>query len=172
MRDALPRRALKALALAWFYATVPLDRLLARLTRRSPFALGGDCQSCAACCESPAIRVSWLTWWLPMLRRTFLWWQRVVNGFELRESDREARVFVFTCSHFDRTTRRCDSYDSRPGMCRDYPRALLYQPHPELLPGCGYRPIARNAKRLLRVLDEQELTPDQRARLKKELFLE
>ena len=131
-----------------------------------------SCQRCAACCEAPAIRAGWLTWWFPTLRRAFLLWQRVVNGFELRETDREAHLFVFHCTHFDRSTRLCDSYDSRPGMCRDYPRALLYQPHPELLPGCGYRPIARNAKRFLRVLDGQTLTEEQRAKLKKSLFLE
>ena len=172
MRDGLTRRGLKSLALAWFYATLGVDRLLARLARRAPFVLGGDCRRCAACCEAPAIRVGWLTWWAPSVRRAFLAWQRHVNGFELRESHRDGHVFVFACSHFDRTTRRCDSYDSRPGMCRDYPRALLYQPHPELLPGCGHRPIARNAKRFLRVLDAQPLTDAQRARLKKNLFLE
>jgi len=172
MRDGPTRRVLKSLALAVFTIGVATDRLLARVTRRSPFLLGGDCQRCAACCESPAIRVGLLTWWMPTLRRAFLAWQKGVNGFSLRSSDRASRVFTFECSHFDRATRRCDSYDSRPGMCRDYPRALLYQPHPELLPGCGYRPIAPNAKRLLRVLDAQELTDEQRARLKKNLFLE
>jgi hypothetical protein len=57
-------------------------------------------------------------------------------------------------------------------MCRDYPRLLLYQPHPELLPSCGHRPIARGAKRFLRVLDDQALSDEQRERLKKNLFLE
>jgi len=172
MRDGAAKRAVKWIALGWFHANVGLDRVLARLARRSPFLLGGDCRRCAACCEAPAIRVGWLTWWMPTLRQAFLAWQRIVNGFDLREVDRAARVFVFACRHFDRQTRSCDSYESRPGMCRDYPRALLYQPHPELLPGCGYRPIARDAKRLLRVLDEQPLTAEQRARLKKNLFLE
>jgi hypothetical protein len=171
MRDDLARRTVKGIALAWFSATLAVDRLLARLARRAPYVLGGDCRRCAACCEAPAIRVGWLTWSLPTLRSAFLWWQSRVNGFELRERPAR-RVFVFACSHFDRTTRLCDSYDSRPGMCRDYPRALLYQPHPELLPGCGYRPIARNAKRFLRVLDAQDLTDEKRARLKKDLFLE
>ena len=172
MRDGLVRRAVKGVALGVFYAALGLDRLLARVARRAPFVLGGDCQRCAACCEAPAIRVGWLTWSLPTLRFAFLWWQRQVNGFELHEEDREGRVFVFRCGHFDRSSRRCDSYASRPGMCRDYPRVLLYQPRPELLPGCGYRPIARDAKRFLRVLDAQPLTDDQRARLKKNLFLE
>jgi Fe-S-cluster containining protein len=172
MRDGLATRMVKRIALGCFYAALGVDRALARLARRDPFRLGGDCRRCAACCEAPAIRVGWFTWWIPTFRRLFLWWQRRVNGFELRELDRAERVFVFSCTHFDRETRRCDSYDSRPGMCRDYPRALLYQPHPELLPGCGYRPIARNAKRFLRVLDAQPLTDAQRAKLKKDLFLE
>jgi hypothetical protein len=172
MRDGLATRAVKKVALAWCYAALGLDRALARVAGRAPFRLGGDCRKCAACCEAPAIRVGWFCWWVPSFRRAFLWWQRRVNGFELRETHRDDRVLVFACSHFDRATRQCDSYDSRPGMCRDYPRALLYQPHPELLPGCGYRPIARNAKRLLHVLDGQTLTPSQREKLKKNLFLE
>jgi Fe-S-cluster containining protein len=162
----------KGIALACFTAALAIDRVLARATGQAPYRLGGDCQRCAACCEEPAIRVGWITWYFPSLRRLFLLWQAHVNGFVLKETDKEAHTFVFTCTHFDRTTRLCDSYASRPGMCRDYPRAQLYQPHPELLPGCGYRPIARDAKRFLKVLDEQPLTPEQRAKLKKNLFLE
>jgi hypothetical protein len=177
MRDGPLRRSVKALALGWFFAALGLDRLLARATRRAPFVLAGDCQQCSACCEAPAIRVSFLTWNVPALRQLFLWWQDRVNGFTLRtrapgDAEAEDGIFVFKCSHFDWVNRRCDSYSSRPGMCRDYPRALLYQPHPELLPGCGYRPLARNAKRFLRVLDAQPMTDEQRARLKKDLFLE
>ena len=172
MRDGPATGIVKRLALAWFYANVGLDRVLARATRRDPFRLGGNCRRCAACCEAPSVRVGWLTWRLPTLRWGFLAWQRRVNGFALRKIDRDARVFVFECSHFDRTTRLCDSYETRPGMCRDYPRALLYQPHPELLPGCGYRPIARDARRFLRLLDAQPMTDEQRAKLKKNLFLE
>jgi hypothetical protein len=56
-------------------------------------------------------------------------------------------------------------------MCRDYPRALLAQAHPELLPGCGYRPVARGADRMLRVLQDQPLTDEQRARLGRDLRL-
>jgi Fe-S-cluster containining protein len=172
MRDGPVRRALKGVALSLFYVTRGIDRLLARVARRAPYRLGGDCRRCAACCEAPGIRVGFFTWYLPTLRRAFLAWQRAVNGFELTRNDSQSRVFVFRCTHFDAGTRSCDSYSSRPGMCRDYPRALLYQPHPELLPGCGYRPIARDAKRFLRLLDEQPLTVEQRARLKKNLFLE
>ena len=89
----------------------------------------------------------------------------------LVEARRRERTFV-RCTHFDRSTRACDSYSSRPGMCRDYPRALLYQTHPVLLPGCGYRPLARNAAELRQALRDRPLTDEQRARLLRELFLE
>jgi Fe-S-cluster containining protein len=172
MRDGFVRRSLKRLALAWFIGSSSVDRGIARLLGRRPFLLGGDCRRCGACCDAPAIHVGWVTWHFPTLRSAFLAWQRHVNGFVQVELDRASRTFVFRCTHFDTSTRRCDSYDSRPGMCRDYPRVLLYQAKPELLPACGYRPIARDSKRLLRVLDAEPLTDEQRARLRKNLFLE
>lgn len=172
MRDDGLRRVLKAAALARFVFDISIYRAIERLRGRSRFVLGGDCRSCGACCEAPAVQVGRLTWYLPTLRSLFLWWQRWVNGFEIVSEDFRSRIFTFKCTHFDPVTRRCDSYASRPGMCRDYPRLLLYQPHPEFLPGCGHRPIARGAKRFLRVLDTQPLTDEQRRRLKKELFLE
>ncbi len=174
MKDGLLRRGLKVLALGFFFVTHGLDRAIVRVVApsRRPFLLGGDCRRCGACCEAPAIRVGWVTWHLPTWRRVFLAWQERVNGFVLTERDRAARTFVFRCTHFDASTRRCDSYASRPGMCRDYPRVLLYQARPELLPGCGYRPVDRDGKRLLRVLSEQALTDEQKERLKERLFLE
>ena len=149
-------------------------RALRRLRGERAYELGGACRRCARCCEAPAIQVGRLTWHLPTLRRAFLFWQRVVNGFELAGRDPEGRVFVFRCTHFDEATRSCDSYASRPGMCRDYPRALLWQPHPELLPGCGYRPVVWNAGGLARALDEAEarLSDEQRDKLRKGLFLD
>jgi uncharacterized protein len=108
---------------------------------------------------------------MPHLRRAFLAWQRRVNGFELVSRDAARRTFVFDCTHFDRKTRSCDSYASRPGMCRDYPRLLLWQPNPELLPGCGYRPVAPNAAALRESLARVSLTPEQRAKLEEGLHL-
>ncbi len=172
MRDGLLRRAVKRVALWSFTVDVAVHRAWLRWRRQSPFVLGGDCRRCARCCEAPAIQVGRATWYLPTLRRLFLWWHERVNGFVVAERDAAHRVFVFRCTHFDAASRSCDSYASRPGMCRDYPRALLDQPNPELLPGCGYRPVARNAERMLRVLAAQPLTPAQRERLKAGLHLE
>jgi uncharacterized protein len=109
---------------------------------------------------------------MPLARRLFLAWQSRVNGFELVSTDARARLFVFRCSHFDRTTRSCDSYGSRPGVCRDYPRALMWQPDPVLLPACGYRAIPRNAAGLRAALDAADLPPAQRETLRKGLRLD
>lgn len=171
MRDGPGRRLLKLAARALFYANVRPHRLLRRVRQPDPHVLGGECRRCARCCERPSIRANGLVWHVPLLRRLFLWWQERVNGFVLEEAVRGARVFVFSCTHFDWTTRSCDSYDSRPGMCRDYPRVLLQQPFPELLPGCGFRAVARNAARFRRALEAQPMTPEQRARLERDLHL-
>jgi hypothetical protein len=172
MRDGRGRRLLKAGARALFYANLVPYRLLRRLRRQDAYVLGGECRRCARCCERPSIRASALVWHTPLLRRIFLFWQQRVNGFVLEEVVRHERVFVFSCTHFDWTTRTCDSYESRPGMCRDYPRVLLQQPLPELLDGCGYKPLVRNAARFRQALDAHPMTEEQRARLRRDLHLD
>lgn len=112
-----------------------------------------------------------LVWSLPYAQQVFLAWQRRVNGFELVRREAQGRTLVFRCTHYDRATRSCDSYDSRPGMCRDYPRLLLWQPVPEFLPGCGYRPVTPNADGLKESLEKLDLTPEQREKLDKGLRL-
>jgi uncharacterized protein len=171
MRDGAIRRVVKAVALAHFVANCTLDRAVRRLRGERFYRLSGGCQRSGLCCESPAIRATWWLWYIPTFRRAFLWWQRVVNGFELMETDPRGRVFVFRCGHFDPVSRRCDSYGSRPGMCRDYPRVQLTQPNPELFPGCGYRLIAPNAESLRRALEERGLTQEQLERLRRDLHL-
>jgi Fe-S-cluster containining protein len=112
-----------------------------------------------------------MVWFLPVARWLFLSWQRRVNGFELVDRDPRGRAFVFRCTHFDPIRRSCDSYESRPGMCRDYPRLQLWQASPEFLPGCGYSAIAPNAAGLRAGLDRLELTDEQRERLRRGLRL-
>jgi hypothetical protein len=172
MKDNGLRRALKGVARANYGLNALVYRAVRRWRGQAPYLLGGECRRCARCCEAPAIQVGRAVWYLPTLRRMFLAWQRHVNGFELVARDVAHRAFVFRCTHFDWGTRSCDSYDSRPGMCRDYPRALLYQPNPEMLPGCGYRPLARNAAGLRAALAPLPLTPEQRDKLEKGLRLE
>jgi hypothetical protein len=168
MKDGRLRRVVKRVALWNFQVNLWATR---RYQGPTPFRLGGECRLCAACCEAPALQVGPWTWHLRTLRRAFVFWQRQVNQWDLVREEREGHVLVFRCRHFDPGTRVCDSYDSRPGACRDYPRALLAQPAPEMLPGCGYRPVARHAAAFLRVLSEQPLTPEQRSRLARGLHL-
>ncbi|HEX9187941.1 MAG TPA: YkgJ family cysteine cluster protein [Vicinamibacteria bacterium] len=172
MRDTPLLRAVKRVALWRFRADLAVHRAIRRARGEKAWTLGGDCRRCAACCEEPAIAVGRAVRRLPLARRAFLWWQRRVNGFELLRTDPDGQSFVFRCTHFDRATRSCDSYSSRPGMCRDYPRLLLWQANPELLPGCGYRARPPNARGLRAALDRAGLTPEQRERLRRGLRLD
>lgn len=171
MRDGLLLRAVKRVARWQYEASLRVLRGWRRARGERPFLLGGECRRCAACCEAPGIAVDRLTWSLPAVRRVFLAWQRRVNGFELVGRDSVSRTFIFSCTHFDREARSCDSYASRPGMCRDYPRLLLWQSEPELLPLCGYRAVAANAAGLRESLARVSLTPQQREKLERGLRL-
>jgi hypothetical protein len=172
MRDGLGRRALKRAALWNFELNVRVHRAWRRRRGERPFVLGGDCRRCARCCEAPSVQGSRIVWHLPLLRRLFLWWQERVNGFVLTGTEAGARTFVFRCTHFDPVARSCDSYDSRPGMCRDYPRLQLWESNPDFLPGCGYRAVTPNAEHLTALLAEQPLSAEQREKLRRGLRLE
>ncbi len=168
MKDGPRRRLLRAVARWGFYVDVGASRVLGRLRGEPGYRLGGHCRRSAGCCEQPRIAVSRRGWHQPRLRPLIVRWEEPVNGFALVDQQRERRVLLFRCTHFDRQSR----YASRPGVCRDYPRAPLAQPAPELLPGCGYRPVARNAGRLLQALEKQGLAEGQMERLKRGLHLE
>jgi Fe-S-cluster containining protein len=162
----------KRLALWGYQVDVAFHRAWRRGRSERPWTLEGGCRRSGACCEAPGLAVGRLTWSMPNVRRLFLAWQRRVNGFELVSADARARVFVFRCTHYDRKTRSCDSYDSRPGVCRDYPRNLMWQPAPELLPPCGYRARPPNAEALRASLEALDLTPAQREKLRRGLRLD
>lgn len=171
MRDGPILRAVKRVALWRFRVDLALHRGLRRARGERPWALGGGCRRSGACCEAPAIAAGRFAWSSPAARRLFLAWQRRVNGFDLVSTDARARLFVFRCSHFDPATRSCDSYGSRPGMCRDYPRNLMWQANPELLPPCGYRAAPPNAAGLRAAIDRLDLTPERREKLRRGLRL-
>jgi Fe-S-cluster containining protein len=168
VRDGPLLRVVKRAALATYRA----NRLLAGLRRGRPaHVLAGACARTGGCCEAPAIRVLPLAWHLPTLRAWIVGWNRLVNGFALQAEAPRERLLVFRCTHFEHTKRECDSYDSRPGMCRDYPRGLLEQPAPQLLPGCGFRPVARNALALRAEIERRGLAPEVIERLNRDLRL-
>lgn len=168
MKDGPVRAAIKRIARAWY----ELNLRLHRRRHRPVFELAGACEGCAKCCEEPSIYVGRALFGLPLTRRLFVAWQRRVNGFELAREDRRQRTLVFDCTHFDRATRRCDSYDTRPGMCRDYPRMLLDGPEPDFFEGCGYRAVAAGAEGMIAALVEHGVEGEQLVRLKRRLHLD
>ena len=172
MRDGILLRTVKRVALWGFRTNLAAHRAILRSRGERPWTLGGGCRRSGGCCEAPALSAGRALWLMPAARRLFLAWHRRVNGFHLVSADADARVFVFRCSHFDRATRSCDSYGSRPGLCRDYPRNLLWQPSPELLPACGYRAMPPNAAGLRAALEKADLTAAQREALLKGLRLD
>jgi Fe-S-cluster containining protein len=99
-------------------------------------------------------------------------WHRVVNGFEIQRVDPRNGVLIFRCTHFDPDTCFCDSYESRPGICRDYPANLLDSPAPEFFQECGFRAVVKNAEALTHALQDAGVTAETLAELKKKLYLE
>jgi uncharacterized cysteine cluster protein YcgN (CxxCxxCC family) len=169
MKDGPFRRSVKAL-MRWKYA---LEVGFWRRRHGEPsFELTGSCEGCGKCCERPTIRVGRAVFYLRSFRALFAWWQRVVNGFELVGDDPETRTLSFHCTHFDPESRQCDSYASRPGMCRDYPRGLLYQTNPQLFEECGFGIVLRNRERFLESLEKRDLSPEQLEALKRKLRLD
>jgi uncharacterized protein len=135
------------------------------------YRLAGSCRRCGHCCQSPAIQVSPLLLYLPLIRRLVLKWHQVVNGLELVREERSAGLMAFRCTHWDPATGLCDSYSSRPGMCRDYPGNLVYAADPELFETCGYRVVLKNAARMATALEEAGLSAETLAELKANLHI-
>lgn len=171
MKDGRWRRAIKRLA-RWVHGTdLRCTRLIQRLRGEPQFRLGGHCNGCGACCETPMIQTHAILFRLRTTRWLILTWHRLVNGFEYLDEDRRAHVFVFRCTHYDPETKLCDAYDSRPVMCRDYPRNLTYDPNPTFLPACSYYAIDENAERLRSALEELDLPAEELAELKRRLHV-
>ena len=146
-------------------------RAIQKFSGEPLYRLCGTCNNCGACCATPMIQIFPLFFYLKSSRWLIKKWHQVVNGFEYVGEDRRAKSFIFRCTHWDSETKMCDSYDSRPGMCRDYPRPLLYQPNPTFLEQCSFFPVDKNADRMLDTLRDLDLSEEQLNILKKRLHL-
>ena len=170
MKDRAIRRSIKFVALLRYQFDLGITRFILKFKGEPQYTLRGECVGCGACCETPMIHTIAPFFYVRSLRWIFLSWHKHVNGFELVKEDRKERTFVFKCTHLDPETKHCDSYSSRPGMCRDYPRNLLYHPRPEFLEGCTFSAVAENAELINETLEELELPPETLAKVKKEFF--
>lgn len=171
MRDGPLRRAIKWIARLRYNFDLAVTRLILRARGEPRYRLAGACNGCGRCCETPVIQASTPVFRLRSLRWLVLGWHRVVNGFEQISEDREHKLFVFRCTHYDPVTKQCDSYESRPGMCRDYPRNLIYSALPEFHSECGYYAVYKKAEGLRRALEETNLPPEKLEELVRKLHL-
>jgi Fe-S-cluster containining protein len=170
MRDGRALSIIKAVARFFVGLEVRISRF-GREPRGGRYQLQGACNGCGRCCESPAIRVPALVLAVAAMRSAFLGWQRVINGFAYAGEDRLASTLRFTCMHYDAKTKACDSYSSRPYMCRDYPRVLLDGAVPDFFPECGYTAYDRHGAGLAKAISELPLSPEKRAEIERKLFL-
>ena len=172
MKDGKLIRSVKFLALCRYCFDLRFTRMIAYFHGDPRYRLCGECANCGKCCRTPMIHVSAFFFYFKTLRALFLNWHRIVNGFVLIEERRKERTFVFECTHYDPVTKSCDSYSSRPGMCRDYPRNLLYQPNPTFIDGCTYKAVVKDAASIEESLSELDLPPDKLAKVRKAFYLD
>ncbi|CAB5160558.1 hypothetical protein D3OALGB2SA_5395 [Olavius algarvensis associated proteobacterium Delta 3] len=168
MRDRWLKRAIKRVARVRSAADLKLTRMI---QRRRIYRLGGACNRCGKCCRMPMVQVFPPFLYLKMARWWIITWHRRINGFEFIREDRKEKTFTFRCTHLDIRTGLCDAYESRPGMCRDYPRVLLDTTDPQLFDTCGYYPVLINGKKLSQALDGLDLPEAKREDLKRRLYL-
>ena len=152
------RRAVKRVAL-WRYNTdLAASRLIRRLRGDAPtLELEGGCTGCGACCDTPSIQLPTVIFFFKSVRWLVKTWHWHVNGFAYIGIDRRNRILIFSCTHLDPVTKQCDSYDSRPGLCRDYPVNLLEDVRPTFFPSCGYYALSPDAAEIRADLAELEI---------------
>ncbi len=170
MRDCLWRRALKRVALVRYRIDLGFTRLMLRLKGEPRYVPRGACNGCGGCCTTPMIQTFPYILYFRSIRWCLLTWHRVVNGFEFMAENRKTGVVMFRCTHYVEETKQCDSYESRPGMCRDYPRNLLYDPVPNFLPGCGHSAESKNADLIRESFKDLDLPPEKRKELEEKFF--
>jgi Fe-S-cluster containining protein len=169
MKDGPIRKSVKFIARLRYSLEVALTRKIKSMRGEQFYDLAGSCGSCGQCCETPMIQVYPLLFYFKSVRWVLKTWHGLINGFDFVDEDRKAKCLVFRCTHLDPQTRRCDSYDSRPGLCRDYPRNQLDFANPVFLEGCTYQAVLKNGEALSASLDTLELPPEQLASLKQKL---
>jgi Fe-S-cluster containining protein len=169
MKDGPIRKSIKFIACLRYSLDVALTRKIKSMRGGQFYDLAGSCDSCGQCCETPMIQAYPLLFYFKSVRWVLKTWHGLINGFEFIDEDRKAKCLVFCCTHLDPQTRRCDSYDSRPGLCRDYPRNQLDFANPGFLEGCSYQAVLKNGDALSASLDTLDLPPEQLASLKQKL---
>ena len=160
MKDGIIRKSLKSIALLGYTVDLRITRLVLKAKGEPLYHLRGSCNKCGACCKSPMVPIFPPFFYLKPIRWIILTWHRLVNGFEYIDENPKSQMFIFRCTHWNSETKMCDSYDSRPGMCRDYPCNLVYSTNPIFLKECSYYAVDKNAERMKAALEDLNLPPE------------
>ena len=140
---AIPRQWLPA-AIRWPLRLIVLpfvwldlgSQWLARQLIRPPYQQEGTCLKRGNCCRYILLPVP-----KGLLTRFFYFWNTQVNGFFPRRSRpvviKERRMAVMGCRHL-KTCGRCNTYRTRPMVCRQWP-LIKHFGRPVILKGCGFR---------------------------------
>jgi Fe-S-cluster containining protein len=171
MRDNFIQKIVKNSIRCYYLSALWLNRKRLKRKGLPKYELLGKCEGCGKCCENPAIKVGFFLSYINTCRTIYFWWQKKINGFVFQREDEDRHIFYFLCTHWDTKTKRCDSYESRPGICRDYPRNLLYSSIPDFFEECGYKPKDKNAEKFNLALEKVNLDEEKKDQLKKKLFL-
>jgi len=172
MRDGPFLSVFKRITAGCYAVDVRISRWIAAWREgREQYVLRGACNDCGKCCETPMVIVPLAIYRINLSRRLCLWWHHHVNGFVYIGEDPESSAFIFRCTHWDVDRRRCDSYATRPGMCRDYPLPLLQSSKPDFFSECGFYPVYRNADAMREALEDLDLSPEKLEELTEKLHL-
>jgi len=129
VKDDLARRSIKFLARLRYLTDLKITRFILRLKGQPRYRLKGQCNRCGACCETPMIQMYWPLFQLRSARWLMRLWHGKINGFVWIGDDKKSHSLIFRCEHWDPETKQCDSYGSRPGMCRTIPVLCCIIPH-------------------------------------------
>jgi hypothetical protein len=118
---------------------------VARWIMRPPFLQVGKCKRRGNCCHyvlipAPHGPVTWLHYW----------WSREINGFFPRQKEEieyeGEKMMIMGCRYLQKNGS-CKHHNLRPMICRQWP-LIEYFARPQILKGCGYHFVPRNAEPL------------------------
>jgi len=130
-----------------------------RLTKKE-LILTGQCRQCGACCRRLQLKSG--KKWLRSKRdfNSLVKRQPEFACFEIRGRDPQ-RLLIFNCTNLG-TDNRCQDYNNRPQLCRDFPSKAIFFCGGQLPEGCGYTLSEGTPFRTLLEENEQSYLRDNR----------
>lgn len=171
MTDGIVKKLIKRIVW-WRYATdLWITREILKFRGEERYYLKGQCNRCGRCCETPSIQMTEIGYHIEFFRKWVILWHKHINGFRLINQHKHEATLTFSCSHFNSETRECDSYSSRPGMCRDYPLNQIYSVNPRFFPECGFYAVDKRADSFRSALEKTGLPQQKLEELFRRLHL-